>query len=397
VAKKSARRIYGTGSVVWLSPTKVKLRVRTDGAVRSTTVRVAHRDHGGRGEAEAALEEFRVAGEAAPAALPAATWTLKELMERYVADRARVGKAKSTLESYENVTRRLTDDIAVNGLDVLAPDDLDLFYGALAKRGLSPNTIRQTHAVLSAAMGWAEQKGKVPFNVVTRATPPDPRTKGPRRLSVGEVQQLVAAAHAEGDVVLAMAMFLALYLGARRGELCGLRWQDFNPNEATVRIERQLVPLKGGQQVAALKSDTGTIDGARTIPLGPEAVDTLQRYRVIHGDLLDHEPDGWLLSYDGGSTPIRAKTLGERVTRLGRKLGIEVSLHSFRRTADTQLVAAGVDVDTAARRSGHTREVMFKHYVQGADDRAVAAALTLESRLINQGLVMGELLTGEES
>lgn len=62
----------------------------------------------------------------------------------------------------------------------------------------------------------------------------------------------------------------------------------------------------------------------------------------------------------------------------------------------TELMASGVDVDTSARRLGHTTEVMVQSYVLGSDDRAVAAANTLETRLAARGLPLAELLPVSE-
>jgi integrase len=382
---------------------RVKLRVRMNGVTRSRTVRVAHhRDHGGRGEADEALASFRIELQnGSNAALPVAgrpAWTLRTQMEDYIADRARVGKTRATVESYENVAKRLTDDIANKALPELGSDDFDAFYGVLAARKLSPNTIRQTHAVLSAAMTHAVKKGRVPSNQVLCATPPDAKAEAKARITPAQVQQMIAAAIApterggEGDIVLAMAIFLATYAGGRRGELVGLRWVDYDPTAGLLRYERQWVPGKGGQYLTPLKSATGSLEGVRTIHLGPQTVGVLERYRARQRAELEREPDGWLLSHDGGATPLRAKALTESVASLGRKLGMDVTVHSFRRTTDTQMIAAGIDVDTAARRSGHTREVMLRHYVQGADDKAIAAAAALENRLIDQGLPIGELL-----
>jgi hypothetical protein len=44
---------------------------------------------------------------------------------------------------------------------------------------------------------------------------------------------------------------------------------------------------------------------------------------------------------------------------------------------------------------GHTKEVMLASYVLGADDRSIAAAQTIESRLVAQGLPLGNILGGE--
>lgn len=121
----------------------------------------------------------------------------------------------------------------------------------------------------------------------------------------------------------------------------------------------------------------------RTVHLGRRTVGILERWRSRQAG----PDDGWIVSHDG-DTPMRAKALGEAITRLGKKLGIKVTTRSFRRTSSTQMVAARIDVDTAARRSGHTREVIFAHYVQGTEDKAVEAALALEDRLIGQGMAI---------
>jgi hypothetical protein len=68
-------------------------------------------------EADAALNAFcdEVVG-AESTTMAAPTWTISALVDAYVSDRARVGKAKTTLESYEDVGRRLDDTIASGSL-----------------------------------------------------------------------------------------------------------------------------------------------------------------------------------------------------------------------------------------------------------------------------------------
>ena len=94
---KPARRSWGSGSLTWLTSTRVRLRVRVDGDVHSKTVRVTHRDHGGRRQAEAALEAYRAEIEHRPSAMPAprSDWTLRSLMADYIASRARTGKSRA--------------------------------------------------------------------------------------------------------------------------------------------------------------------------------------------------------------------------------------------------------------------------------------------------------------
>src|ERR1017187_7168529 len=196
-----------------------------------------------------------------------------------------------------------------------------------------------------------------------------------------------------GDVVLAMTIAMATLTGGRRGELCGLRWDDFNADEGSLTIQRQWVHGVGGQY---LVDHTKSEQGERSVMLGDAGVALLERYRHDLRLMTGREPDGWLLSYDAGVTPLQVKALSLRIKRLGKRCGIDVTTHSFRKLAATQLMAAGVDVDTGARRMGHTPQIMLDTYVLGADDRSKAAGGILEARIVEQGLLLGELFGAKD-
>jgi integrase len=356
-------------------------------------VRVAHRDHGGRGEAATALEDFVRAIESEQIQLEHQVRTLGEVLTTYIEHCRRIGRRQATVESYEMVAKRITMEMKETPINILTGHDFDEFYGGLGKI-LGANTIRQTHAVLHAAFDQAVKWGWVAANPMASATPPGRFKPKREALAMGDVYRMIQRASSpkelggEGDLVTAMAVILATITGARRGELAGLRWEDIDEDSCSLRIERQWVPGEGGQYLGPPKSS----DGPRTVVLGEVGMALITRYRHLIGELLNREPKGWLLSHDAGTTPLRAKALGAAISRLGTSLGIEVSTHSFRRASATELVASGVDVDTSARRLGHTTEVMLQSYVLGSDDRAIAAAGTLETRLAARGLPLAELL-----
>ena len=278
-------------------------------------------------------------------------------------------------------------------IDTLTGHDFDEFYGDLGKT-LGANTIRQTHAVLHAAFDQAVKWEWVAANPMTSATPPGRFKPKREALAMGDVYRMIQRASSpkelggEGDLVLAMAVILATITGARRGELAGLRWEDIDEDTCSLRIERQWVPGKVGQHLGPPKSS----DGPHTVVLGEVGMALITRYHHLIGELLNREPKGWLFSHDAGTTPLRAGALGVAISRLGSSLGIDVSTHSFRRVSGSELMASGVDVDTSSRGLGHTTEVMLESYVLGSDDRAVAAAGTLETRLAAYGLPLAALL-----
>ena len=386
--RKPGRRAWGSGGITWITMTKVRLAVRVtdqDGVRRAKTktVQVSRRDQGGRGEARVELEKF-IEELSRPG--PKDSPTVLALLTEYRQHCQRIGRSQSTIESYEYVEKRLGDFGKMRAAEVTT-HDVDTFYGTLA---LAPRTIQQTHAVLRAAFAQAITWGYVQTNPVVAATAPNPRELEARPLAVADVRKMIGSTD---DVVLAFALILASVTGCRRGELCGLRWDDLDADNAVLTVERQWVPGKGGQYLSVPKSK----GGVRVIDLDDLMLGIFDRYRIMVTGIVGFEPEGWLLSDDGGTTPLRAKTLGQRIKVLAEACDVKATTHTFRKVTATQLVAAGVDVDTASRRMGHTKEVMFGSYSLGARDQSKAAAGALAARLVDQGLPLGELLRPKET
>lgn len=382
------KRAYGTGSISWVGPTKVLLRVYAEDGRRSKVVNVASKNHGGRGEAADALADF--IEEVNRPVVKGPQRTLTQTLEAFI-DHCRTRRAQGTVESYEAAAKRVPKALGGMRLTDVGTKDLDALYDTLGAT-LADNTVRQTHAFLSSAFTQAMKWEWITVNPAANAGPP---TKvRPKRVPLlpSQINQMIALAlkppegQTDGDIVLAMAVLLAALTGCRRGELCGLRWDDLDPETNSLRVERQWVPGKGGQYLKPPKNGD-----ERTVEFDVLGMALLEGYRSALGERLNREPEGWLLSHDAGTTPMRAKSLGAAISDLGDRLGHKITPHSFRRVSATELMAAGVDVDTAARRLGHTTEVMLASYVLGSKDRQVAAAAALEERLVDQGLNLSDV------
>jgi integrase len=398
----TTKREYGSGGVSWLKGSNYRalLRVRVEmpeGTIRrSKTVKVRHKDHGGRGDALAELEKFRTELATSAAVTPSSGPSLAKLLTEY-ANHCRTRNAASTVQSYIYAAKRIPGELGSRPLTTITSKDLDTLYDDLAKR-LGDNTVRQTHAILSAAFEQAIKWEYITENPVSKATPPKKKKVKRAPLLLADVNRMIVAAltprdgEVDGDPVLAMAVLLAALTGCRRGELAGLRWDDLDTATGTLRVERQWIPGGPGGQYL----DTPKTDEERMVELDALGLGLIEGYRLSTRERLNREPEGWLLSHDAGSTPLKAKALGVAISSLGATLSLTVTTHSFRRVAATELVAAGVDVDTAARRLGHTTEVMLSSYVLGSKDRSVAAAKALEQRFVEQGLNLTDVFSTKE-
>ena len=70
--------------------------------------------------------------------------------------------------------------------------------------------------------------------------------------------------------------YTELITGLRRGEICGLKWEDFDEIQGTLRIRRTIHEEKGGKLTPW---DTKTAAGRRTIHLSPSTVALLRERR----------------------------------------------------------------------------------------------------------------------
>lgn len=143
----------------------------------------------------------------------------------------------------EKLVRPVFGDIEVNTLTAY---DLDSLYGRLRRRTppLSPASIRRVHALLSAALHQGEKWGWVDRSVARQASPPPVRSYEPDTPMADEVQRIVAEA-GRRDPVMAALLATGALTGARRGELCALRWSDLNVEEAVLTIGRSVFDVPG--------------------------------------------------------------------------------------------------------------------------------------------------------
>jgi integrase len=105
---------------------------------------------------------------------------------------------------------------------------------------LSASAVREVHSVLSGAFKQALAWGWIAHNPVKQATAPSAGSAGVSPPDAQGVARLLEAARDE-DPELGLFLRLAVVLGARRGELCGLKWRDVDLDNGEVFIASGVV------------------------------------------------------------------------------------------------------------------------------------------------------------
>jgi integrase len=244
---------------------------------------------------------------------------------------------------------------------------------------LAASTIRQIHFVLSGTYKKGVRWRWVSSNPLKFASPPAARKPDPRPPSAEEAARILAEAWREPD--WGALVWLTMTTGARRGELCALRWSDVELPAGALTLRRSISQDGGHRE----EKDTKTHQ-QRRLALDPETVGVLtehwDRCRSRAAELgATLGRDAFVFSLDPeGQTPLVPGSVSQRYSRLVERLGIETHLHSLRHYSATELISAGVDVRTVAGRLGHsgggiTTLRVYAAWVAESDQRAAGGLL----------------------
>ncbi len=344
--------------------------------------------NGTKREAETALARFVAEQDDVRPARTGFQATVSQLLDEWLKVGKQRGWTTYTEHRYSSyVEGRLRPALGKIKISRLGPAELDRFYADLLAEGLSPTTVRHVHGILSSACELAVDWGWLTRNPAKRAHPPTRARTDTRSPSAEEVMAIVAAAN-EIDPIRAALITLAAMTGARRGELCALRWNDVDWRRRTLTIARSLTITPGTITEGSTKTKK-----PRTVSLGSNTVWMLREHRnrcetIARQAGVGLRADAYLFSSAvDGSQPTKPDSLSQFHVRLMGKLEMNYRFHELRHFMATSLAASGVGIRTIAGRLGHADPSLtlrtYAHWLESADREAadaVEGALGFESR-----------------
>lgn len=174
-------------------------------------------------------------------------------------------------------------------------------------------------------------------------------------------------------------LWLAIVTGARRGELCALRWSHLDLDGGVVTIRRNWVAGREkdpkSHQMRRVSIDEATVDLLRR-----HQDDCVKTISLLGADL---DPRGYVFSAaPDRSRPRDPSAMTHRFKRLVDRLSINAHLHALRHYAATELLTAGVDLRTVAGRLGHgDGTTTLRHYAAWVNTADQQAASILSAQL----------------
>ena len=275
--------------------------------------------------------------------------TFSVYAKHFIAHQHGLEHKRKTIEGYESILfHRLFPCFKNKRMRSITPTDVNIFLDSLAKEGLAAKTKRNIRNVLNGIMVLAVQENVIGFNPLANIPVFRETKKENRRALTGEeVRQLLHTLDAyyekkksykSVNMLIYPYVYLAIYTGARRGELCALTWDDIDVEKCTVSINKSI-----------------------NEHLDIEAPKTLKAYRV---NVIPKDVMAKLLPFkDSKCNKVFHTCTGEyikpsniaRAFRNILKFGSlpHICLHELRHTLATLSVQAGVPITDISKQLGH--------------------------------------------
>lgn len=313
------------------------------------------------------LEEERKKLEAAEA-IKNQKPTVEEYVTKYIKQNKKAGR-RTKSDYYLHLRRHIAPFLGNYRLDELSPDLVDTWVTSLIEKGYAPKTIRKAFVVFRAAMRQAVERDIILKDPCRTVNTPELEKKNPNALDEQGRALLINDIKTRLTEPAEMGFALALFLGMRSGEICGLMWRYVDLKHKTVRVVYSLG--RDNEATGAnhwFLKEPKTEDSARTLSIPDQLIEPLEtrkkearKQALAQG--MDYR-DFFVIGFEDGS-PMNGDMLTHRwrdtAIRLnlkGTTNGKRPTLHDLRHTFATKQIHDGKDVKTVSVLMGHKNAAM---------------------------------------
>ena len=285
-----------------------------------------------------------------------ANLTLGAWLDKWLEERMRFTIRESTLDGYRRLVKNyIKPHLGDKKIGSVTTADIQKMYNWLRENGrvnehyekgnaLSDSSVRGIHMLLHQAMDAAVQERIIVKNPTEGTVIPKTNYAPKKILTEAQLQKFLDVVRQ--DAVWSDFFYTELTTGMRRGEICGLKWQDFDDKTGRLHIHCSVSNRKGG---GVRVGETKTESGARTILLPPSTAEILkQRKKKSYSEWIFHNPTVPELPMNPSSAYRHLKTLLKNA-----ELPL-IRFHDLRHTFATHALNSGVDAKTLSGILGHT-------------------------------------------
>ena len=280
---------------------------------------------------------------------------LSEWLDKWLNEYITYYVRPNTLYSYTAMIKnQINPNLGKRPLSALTTQEIQKFYNTIKKKGrvktdtthgteLADSMVRKVHMMLHEALDMAVKQKLIVSNPTNGTTLPKNNYAPKQILNDEQLNRFMEVI--KSDERWYEFFYTEITTGLRKGEICGLKWEDFDEHCGTLKIKRSVGRTKSG---AMLIGKTKTETGSREILLPPSTSKLLQNRKI-------NSVSEWIFpNFRNAEKPINPQNAYQHLKALLKKAGLpSIRFHDLRHTFATHAIAGGVDAKTLSGILGH--------------------------------------------
>lgn len=293
-----------------------------------------------------------------------------------------------TKDGYEKSLKRILPIIGKKRLNDITPLMLDNMYQQLKvgknKQQLGYHSMYNYYKLINVMFNQAIKWELLDRNPNLKANKPKREKKERNYYDLEQVDTLLSYLEYE-NIKYRTLITLALDSGARRSEICALRWSDINFDTQMMKIDKSLKVIRGIVDEATTKTE----NSKREIMLSKSTINLLKEYKEWQDNYIKWIGKRWqgtdriFISKEGNY--MHPSTCDHIMRKIVKKYNLApICFHELRHTSASILINKGINPKAVSQRLGHAdTSITMEIYTHTFDTSKKDSALAFDDILKN--------------
>ena len=291
------------------------------------------------------------------------TTYIKYLLTEWLSEKEKERISPKTLSSYKYIIAK-----HFKHFDELSPDEittshiLEFRNYCLEKLNLSTGTYKKIHSIINDSFKKLIRTHIVETNPCEYIKSVEVEEKEKEIFTEKEINIILNEAKIHDKKskrckCMYPYILFALMTGARRAEICALKWDDINIKKMTCSINKSVVVLTGHEYISTTKTKK-----SRVVPINQKLLDELLKLKEYKSEFVF--PD-----YRDKHKFISPRTISNTYIALQKRIGIKKGIHVFRHTFISNALEKGLSLKLIMQIVGHTNLSTTQRYWHPESDK----------------------------
>lgn len=299
--------------------------------------------------------------------------TLKQYGERVFMPAKTISISENSRNSFQGVLDHwIYPAIGDLKLPEVTPANIAALLLSMQAQGKAHATVIKCYTVLNSLFKMAYLSDAIPQNPMDKVERPKPRKDETKpddveAYTVEEVRHILSCLEREPIKWRALVRLL-IDTGIRRGECCGLKWDnvDFKENTITIKWNLCYTPAKG------VYLDTPKNGKTRTIDVDPDIISLL---RTLREDQSRHAISPFVFTQDNSPEPMHPQSPTRYLKKFAQRYKVpDLHPHKLRHTFASIAITNGADVASISEKLGHSDKAVTLRMYTHADQESMKRA-----------------------